>query len=71
VPPPFGLASFRGRLHVTAEDGAVTSMTVNGRADADGSRTMATRMGVHNGWLYAGVLNPAGIWEYNGASGHC
>jgi hypothetical protein len=25
-------------------------------------------MGVHNGRLYAGVLNPAGVWEYDGTA---
>ena len=25
-------------------------------------------MGVHDGQLYAGVLNPAGVWEYDGPS---
>ncbi len=63
----FGLASFRGRLYVTAEDGRCYVH--------DGDRTWTEcghfpnyghPLGVHNGRLYAGVLNPAGVWEYDG-----
>jgi len=65
----FGLASFRGKLYVTAEDGRCYVH--------DGERTWTEcgrfpnyghPMGVHNGRLYAGVLNPAGVWEYDGAA---
>jgi len=63
----FGLASFRGRLYVTAEDGRCYVH--------DGERTWTEcgrfpnyghPMGAHNGKLYVGVLNPAGVWEYDG-----
>jgi hypothetical protein len=65
----FGLASFRGRLYVTAEDGRCYVH------DGDKTWTECGRfpnyghpMGVHNGRLYAGVLNPAGVWEYDGTA---
>jgi hypothetical protein len=63
----FGLASFRGRLYVTAEDGRCYVH--------DGEQTWIEcgrfpnyghPMGVHDGKLYVGVLNPAGVWEYDG-----
>ncbi len=65
----FGLASYRGRLFVTAEDGRCyvhdgkQTWTVCGRFP-----NYAHPMGVHGDRLYAGVLNPAGIWEYDGST---
>jgi hypothetical protein len=65
----FGLASYRGCLCVTAEDGRCYVY------DGDRTWTECGRfpnyghpMGVHNGKLYAGVLNPAGVWEYDGSA---
>ncbi len=65
----FGLASFRGRLYVTAEDRRVYVYDDN-RTWSECGRfpNYAHPMGAHNGKLYVGVLNPAGVWEYDGAA---
>jgi len=65
----FGLASYRGRLYVTAEDGRCY-VHDGERAWTDCGRfpNYGHPMGVHNGKLYVGVLNPAGVWEYDGAT---
>jgi hypothetical protein len=65
----FGLASYRGRLYVTAEDGRCY-VHDGERAWAECGRfpNYGHPMGVHNGKLYVGVLNPAGVWAYDGAT---
>ncbi len=63
----FGLASFRGRLYVTAEDGRCYVHTGDRNWEACGQfPNYAHPLGIHDGKLYAGVLNPAGVWAYDG-----
>ena len=64
----FGLASYRGRLYVTAEDRRCY-VHDGERAWMECGRfpNYGHPMGVHDGKLYVGVLNPAGVWEYDGA----
>jgi len=64
----FALASYRGRLYVTAEGGCCYVW------DGDDQWSVAGRfpnyahpMGIHDGRLFAGVLNPAGVWAFDGA----
>ncbi len=63
----FGIASFRGKLYVAAED-CRCYVHDGGQAWRECGRfpNYAHPLGVHNGKLYAGVLNPAGVWEYDG-----
>jgi penicillin amidase len=63
----FGLASFRGALYVTAEDGRCY-VHAGGREWRECGRfpNYAHPLGVHDGKLYAGVLNPAGVWAFDG-----
>jgi hypothetical protein len=63
----FGLASFRGRLYVTAEDGRCYEHAGN-RAWRECGKfpNYAHPLGIHDGKLYAGVLNPAGVWAFDG-----
>jgi hypothetical protein len=64
----FGLASFRGDLYVTAEDGRCYVHAGDRNWEEIGRfPNYAHPMGVHAGRLYAGVLNPAGVWVYDGA----
>lgn len=64
----FGLASFRGHLYVTAEDGRCY-VHDDGQVWRECGRfpNYGHPMGVHDGKLYVGVLNPAVVWEYDGA----
>ena len=63
----FGLASFRGGLYVTAEDGRcyVHAGDRNWR-ECGRFPNYAHPLGIHDGKLYAGVLNPAGVWAFDG-----
>jgi penicillin amidase len=63
----FGLASFRGRLYVTAEDGRCY-VYAGERTWRECGRfpNYAHPLGIHDGKLYAGVLNPAGVWAFDG-----
>jgi hypothetical protein len=61
------LASFRGGLYVTAEDGRcyVHAGDRNWR-ECGRFPNYAHPLGIHDGKLYAGVLNPAGVWAFDG-----
>ena len=63
----FGLASFRGGLYVTAEDGRCY-VHAGERQWRECGRfpNYAHPLGIHDGKLYAGVLNPAGVWAFDG-----
>ena len=63
----FGLASFRGGLYVTAEDGRCY-VYAGERTWRECGRfpNYAHPLGIHDGKLYAGVLNPAGVWAFDG-----
>ncbi|MDZ4784333.1 MAG: LamG-like jellyroll fold domain-containing protein [Planctomycetia bacterium] len=63
----FGLASYRGQMYVAAEDGRCY-VYEGDRNWIESGRfpNYAHPLGIHAGKLYAGVLNPAGVWEFNG-----
>lgn len=63
----FGIASFRGQLYVAGEDGRcyVHAGDQNWRECGRFPR-YAHPLSVHHGRLYAGVLDPAGVHEYDG-----
>ena len=65
----FGLASYRGRLYVTAEDGRCYAYD-GGQKWIECGRfpNYGHPIYVHHDKLYVGVLNPAGVWEYDGAN---
>jgi hypothetical protein len=63
----FGLASFRGGLYVTAEDGRCYVHAGGCEWNECGRfPNYAHPLGIHDGKLYAGVLNPAGVWAFDG-----
>ncbi len=65
----FGLASFRGALYVSAEDGrCYTDAGGGGFRECGRFPNYAHPLGVSDGRLFAGVLNPAGVWAYDGAT---
>jgi hypothetical protein len=65
----FGLASFRGKLYVAAEDGRCYAYAGGQHWEESGRfPNYAHPFGVHDGKLYAGVLNPAGVWAFDGAA---
>lgn len=65
----FGMASFKGGLYVVGEDRTCyvheggQAWTACGKFPNYGHP-----MGVHDGRMYVGVLNPAGVHEYDGAA---
>ena len=63
----FGLASYRGRLYVSAEDGRCYVYAGERQWKECGRfPNYAHPLGIHDGKLYAGVLNPAGVWAFDG-----
>jgi penicillin amidase len=63
----FGLASYRGKLYVSAEDGRCYVYAGERQWKECGKfPNYAHPLGIHDGKLYAGVLNPAGVWAFDG-----
>ena len=63
----FGLASYRGGLYVSAEDGRCYVYAGERQWKECGRfPNYAHPLGIHDGKLYAGVLNPAGVWAFDG-----
>ncbi|MBM4093247.1 MAG: penicillin acylase family protein, partial [Planctomycetes bacterium] len=63
----FGLASYRGGLYVSAEDGRCYVYAGDRQWKESGQfPNYAHPLGIHDGQLYAGVLNPAGVWSFDG-----
>lgn len=65
----FGMASFKGRLYVVGEDR--TCYVHEGGQEWKAVGTFPNYghpMGVHDGRMFVGVLNPAGVHAYDGAT---
>jgi hypothetical protein len=65
----FGMASFRGQLYVAAEDGRCYVHARDKTWRECGTFPhYAHPLSVHQDRLYAGVLDPAGVYAYDGAT---
>jgi hypothetical protein len=68
----FGIASYRGRLYVVGDDARCHVSDGDGRWQACGQfPNYGHPMAVHAGRLYAGVLNPAAVYAYDGSEWTC
>jgi hypothetical protein len=68
----FGIASYRGRLYVVGDDACCYVGDREGEWRVCGQfPNYAHPMAVHDGRLYAGVLNPAAVYAYDGYDWSC
>ena len=65
----FGMASFKGGLYVVGEDRTCQVLEGNGRWKPCGTfPNYGHPMAVHDGRMFVGVLNPAGVHAWDGAT---
>jgi hypothetical protein len=65
----FGIASYKGNLYVVGDDRKCYRHDGGPKWEECGKfPNYGHPMGVHDGRLFVGVLNPAGIWAYDGAA---